>query len=151
MKIDRHLKFLQTQIFLHREKLPIAFEYYVAHKFTKDFGQVFFVWKDVPESLRTMYQLPARDKGVDCISDDTKTLVQCKYYSQKNTIYYNKLSTFLGFVQFFGDDCKRNLYLVRTAESRISTDVQKIINTRNLVDCTIPTQTFVQSVNKICK
>ena len=102
-RTQKHVRFLQGNIvdLMRRPPnnltLPTLFEYWSALQLTLEKNVPFTVWKDIDPNIKRNHKVPHKDMGVDLTTDDFKTLVQCKFYSEMSCINWGGFGTFLGF------------------------------------------------------
>lgn len=152
--MEQHLQFLKTSAHFITKKvnnltIPSLFEYYSAHFLSKKLGIPFYVWKDLTPTQKNLCNFPNADKGCDIADENFKHLGQSKYY-QNSRVNYGKLATFLGFPQF--SKKKSSLHLLRSQDSKVSSDIQSIINIGNMKNHTLSEknfQIFIKQCTKI--
>jgi len=127
-----HLQFLKNQLSCVTYR-PTQFEYYAAIHLTTLYQRPFYVYQDLPISHKLDAGFPLTDKGIDLVDECFRHIVQVKYYNSTNKIHYGKLSTFLATPLLVGRK-DLTLTLVRTPQSRVHSDIQKIIRRGDLND-----------------
>jgi len=127
-----HLQFLKNQLSCVTYR-PTQFEYYAAIHLTTLYQRPFYVYQDLPISHKLDAGFPLTDKGIDLVDECFRHIVQVKYYNGTNKIHYGKLSTFLATPLLVGRK-DLTLTLVRTPQSRVHSDIQKIIRRGDLND-----------------
>ena len=125
--------------------MPTLFEYHAAMHLTRLHGIRFYVYQDIPESHKRGAGFPARDKGVDLISETYDHIAQVKYYRPKRIIHYGKLSTFLATPILVGRPSLR-LTLLRTSHCRLHRDIQTIVERGDMQDVTLCERAFLRDV-----
>jgi len=125
----------------------MIFEYYSAIELTKRLGRPFFVYEDFSPSIKASNGFPVQDKGIDLIDTSLSIVGQCKYYSNKSTITYGKLSTFLASDKLVGK--KLEYYLIRTDECKLDSLVQKMIDRGEMYDIKIYKEEFIENLKTI--
>lgn len=150
-----HLHYLESEFELakflsYHQRLPVMFEYYCAMVMTKKYNTPFYVWKKL-ESHHLKKALeegfPLQDKGVDLFNDSFSHIGQVKFYGEKTSITYKKLSTFLSTDKLTGKSLR--MTLLRTDHSHLSNDITKMINKGVIEDIRVCTDEFLDRVKKI--
>ena len=132
ISMKSHLQFLKNQLSCVTYR-PTQFEYYAAIHLTTLYQRPFYVYQDLPISHKLDAGFPLTDKGIDLVDECFRHIVQVKYYNGTNKIHYGKLSTFLATPLLVGRK-DLTLTLVRTPQSRVHSDIQKIIRRGDLND-----------------
>src|SRR3990167_2513423 len=120
--MERHVRFLQgniVELLRHQQTddtqtLSKIFEYWSAIQLTVEKNVPFNVWKDINPDVKGKFNLPQNDMGVDLATDDFKTLVQCKFYSETTCINCREFSTFPLFHMQFKNYSDIRMVLTRT-------------------------------------
>lgn len=130
----------------NKKPLDLVFEYYGCMILSKKLNIPIYPWKNISSNLKNVYKFPIEDKGCDGASLDFCHLLQVKYY-KKSKLTYRDLSTFLAFEKFSTKKSNKNLYLIRLEETRMTSDVEHIIKSGNIVDISINNDIFLQEIN----
>lgn len=128
---------------------PTIFEYYSAIEMTNRIGKPFFIYNNFSSIIKGSNNFPVQDKGIDLIEPSLSIVGQCKYYSNKSTITYGKLSTFLASDKLVGK--KLEYYLIRTDECKLDSLVKKMIDRGEMYDIKIYKEEFIENLKTINK
>jgi hypothetical protein len=158
MNYVNHIRFLESKIYQLIYKnpknnltLPTCFEYYSAIFLTNLYNTPFNVWKDIDTNNKKMRGFPTRDLGID-LSNHTFSIVgQSKYYT-KSTITYGKLSTFLAIEKLAYSNCSNEKFtsvLIRNKDSKIDSNVKKMIQNNIIIDIEINDKDFFNKIENL--
>jgi hypothetical protein len=149
-----HLRFLQNEFqkagltFQHHpHRLPVMFEYYCAMVMSTIYKDPFYVWKNlssahIKKALADGF--PLQEKGIDLFNDSFCHVGQAKFYGKNTTITYGKLATFLASDKLVGKPLR--MTLLRTDHSRLSTDIEKMVERGLIEDVRVCTYEFLDRV-----
>ena len=137
-----HVQFLERQM-RHITHLPTLFEYYSAIHMTTLHQIRFYAYQDIPLSHKRDAGFPLSDKGIDLVDETFRHIVQVKYYGAQKKLHYGNLATFLATPILVGRPNLR-LTLVRTKHSVLHTDLQRMVQRRDLTDITLCSKAFLK-------
>jgi len=144
--MEQHLQFLKNNAFyisknVNNLTIPSLFEYYSAYYLSEKLNIPFYVWKDLTPTQKETCNFPNEDKGVDIADANFDHLGQSKYY-QNSTVNYGKLGTFFGFPIYSTIVKQYKYHLLRSENSKISSNIRNIIRIGNLDDNVLLEQDF---------
>lgn len=150
-----HTRFLESKIYKLIYKnpknnltLPTCFEYYSAIFLTNLYDTPFNVWKDIDKNIKNVHGFPKRDLGIDLSNDTFSIIGQSKYYT-KSTITYEKLSTFLAIEKLANSSNNIKSVLIRNKDSKIDSNVKKMIQNNILIDIEINEKDFMKKIESL--
>lgn len=144
-----HLRYLKDQMIQIRHR-PTLFEYYAAIQLTKQHNRPFYVYQDLPLSHKRNAGFPLTDKGIDVVDECFQHIVQVKYYGPRMKLHYGQLATFLATPLLVGRR-DLSLTLVRTKTCTVHSDIQGIIDRRDLTDVPLCEAEFLKSMRQYHK
>lgn len=150
-----HTRFLESKIcqLIYKNPknnltLPTCFEYYSAIFLTSLYGIPFNVWKDIDKNIKNLHGFPKRDLGIDLSNHTFSIIGQSKYYT-KSTITYGKLSTFLAIEKLVNSSNNIKSVLIRNKDSKIDSNVKKMIQNNILIDIEINEKDFIKKIESL--
>ena len=138
-----HIQFLERQM-RNITHLPTLFEYYSAIHMTNLHQIRFYAYQDIPLSHKRDAGFPLSDKGIDLVDETFCHIVQVKYYGFQKKLHYGNLATFLATPILVWRPNLR-LTLIRTKHSVLHTDLQRMVQRRDLIDVTLCSKEFLKS------
>ena len=147
--MQSHLRYLKDQM-CHITNRHTLFEYYAAIHLTKQHNRPFYVYQDLPLSHKRNAGFPLTDKGIDVVDECFQHIVQVKYYGPRTKLHYGQLATFLATPLLVGRR-DLSLTLVRTKTCTVHSDIQGIIDRRDLTDVPLCEAEFLKSMRQYHK